>query len=134
LLQPELHHHFVLLDEPELGLHPYALTLLASLVKQAAKRGGQVIVCTQSAALLNEFQPEDIIVVDRQGGESTFHRLGNDGLTEWLENYGLGELWQKNIFGGRPHGEVPSMPPDDVPSTSPPFDAPDPTPPGDAAP
>ena len=101
----------MLFDEPELGLHPYALTLLASLFKQAEKSGRQVIVCTQSAALLNEFEPEDVIVVDRQDGQSTFRRLEKDQLSEWLENYGLGELWQKNIFGGRPHNETGNEPP-----------------------
>lgn len=101
----------MLFDEPELGLHPYALTLLTSLFKQAAKSGRQVIVCTQSAALLNEFQPEDVIVVDREDGQSTFRRLNPADLSEWLENYALGELWQKNIFGGRPHPEVNGAPP-----------------------
>ncbi len=101
----------MLFDEPELGLHPYALTLLASLFKRAAKSGGQVIACTQSASLLNEFEPEDVIVVDRRDGQSTFHRLDKAELSEWLEDYGLGELWQKNIFGGRPHGEAGNGPP-----------------------
>ena len=116
----------MLFDEPELGLHPYAVTLLASLFKRAAKSGGQVIACTQSAALLNEFEPEDVIVVDRQDGQSTFHRLDNAELSEWLEDYGLGELWQKNIFGGRPHGELGNGPPGSdalppkVPNSTPP--------------
>lgn len=101
----------MLFDEPELGLHPYALTLLASLFKRAAKSGRQVIACTQSAALLNEFEPEDVIVVDRRDGQSTFHRLDGPALSEWLEDYGLGELWQKNILGGRPHGEAGNGPP-----------------------
>ncbi len=119
----------MLFDEPELGLHPYALALLASLFKQAARSGGQVIVCTQSAALLNEFEPEDVIVVDREDGQSTFRRLEKANLSEWLENYSLGELWQKNIFGGRPHGdsgngppepETPDAPPSEMPDTPPP--------------
>ena len=112
----------MLFDEPELGLHPYALTLLASLFKQAAKSGGLVILCTQSAALLNEFEPEDVIVVDRQDGQSTFRRLDRANLSEWLENYGLGELWQKNIFGGRPHGDAQNSPPESgKPENSSPF-------------
>ena len=93
----------VLFDEPELGLHPYALTLLGNLFKQAASvRGKQVIISTQSAPLLNEFAPEDVIVVERTNGESTFRRLDSSELSEWLEEYALGELWQKNVFGGRP--------------------------------
>jgi predicted ATPase len=107
LLQPE-RPATVLFDEPELGLHPYALTLLGSLFKQATvfAQGEpfptQVIISTQSAPLLNEFAPEDIIVVERTNGESTFRRLDSVALSEWLEEYTLGELWQKNILGGRP--------------------------------
>lgn len=93
----------VLFDEPELGLHPYALTLLGNLFKQATEaHGKQVIISTQSAPLLNEFAPEDVIVVERTNGESTFKRLDSSDLSEWLEEYTLGELWQKNILGGRP--------------------------------
>ena len=93
----------VLFDEPELGLHPYALTLLGNLFKQASSmRGKQVIISTQSAPLLNEFAPEDVIVVERTNGESIFRRLESSDLSEWLEEYTLGELWQKNVLGGRP--------------------------------
>jgi len=100
----------MLFDEPELGLHPYALTLLAGLFQQAALQHGnrvirQVIVSTQSAPLLNEFSPEDIIIVERSQGQSTFRRLERDDLTEWLKEYALGELWQKNVLGGRPGNE-----------------------------
>ncbi|MGA3188416.1 MAG: AAA family ATPase [Bryobacteraceae bacterium] len=93
----------MLFDEPELGLHPYALTLLGNLFKQVTEADGtQVIISTQSAQLLNEFAPEDIIVVERSNSESTFRRLKPEDLSEWLEDYTLGELWQKNILGGRP--------------------------------
>ncbi|MGA2325696.1 MAG: AAA family ATPase [Bryobacteraceae bacterium] len=97
----------VLFDEPELGLHPYALTLLGSLLQQATEHSGkQVIVSTQSAALLNEFSPEDVIVVERSEGQSVFRRLDPADLIEWLEEeYTLGELWQKNVLGGRPQKE-----------------------------
>ena len=91
----------VLLDEPELGLHPYALNLLAALVKKAATKT-QVIVSTQSAPLLDNFEAEDIIVVERRDGASTFERLASANLAEWLKEYSLGELWQKNVIGGRP--------------------------------
>ncbi len=102
LLQPQP-PATVLFDEPELGLHPYALTLLGNLFKQAASaHGEQVIISTQSAQLLNEFEPEDVIVVERTNGESTFRRLESSQLSEWLEEYTLGELWQKNVLGGRP--------------------------------
>ncbi len=106
LLQPS-RPSTVLFDEPELGLHPYALTLLGNLFKQASVMYGssmptQVIISTQSAPLLNEFAPEDIVVVERINGESKFRRLDSAHLSEWLEDYTLGELWQKNILGGRP--------------------------------
>jgi len=91
----------ILLDEPELGLHPYALTLLAALLKKAATQT-QVIVSTQSAPLLDNFEAEDIIVVERKEGASTFERLSSAKLEEWLKDYSLGELWQKNVIGGRP--------------------------------
>lgn len=114
LLQPML-PPTVLFDEPELGLHPYALTLLANLFRQAATQYGdyvskQVIVSTQSAPLLNEFTPEDVIVVERTEGQSTFRRLESAQLSEWLEEYTLGELWQKNVLGGRPQSEEAHQP------------------------
>ncbi len=104
LLQPHPPDTLIF-DEPELGLHPYALTLLASMIKRAARIGRQVIVCTQSPTLLNEFEPDDVIVIDRRDGQSVFRRQSAGELSEWLEDYNLGEIWQKNIMGGRPHGE-----------------------------
>ena len=109
----------MLFDEPELGSHPSALTLLANLFRQAAVQYGtyvskQVIVSTQSAQLLNEFSPEDVIVVERTQGESVFRRLDSAKLSGWLEDYTLGELWQKNVFGGGPRNEaMPIIPEDD---------------------
>jgi predicted ATPase len=94
----------ILLDEPELGLHPYALNLLAALLKKAATQT-QVIVSTQSASLLDNFEAEDVIVVEREDGASTFKRLSSPDLGEWLKEYSLGELWQKNIIGGRPSND-----------------------------
>ncbi|MCC6366140.1 MAG: AAA family ATPase [Bryobacterales bacterium] len=94
----------LLFEEPELGLHPYALNLLAGLFRKAAT-ASQLIVSTQSVPLLNEFAPEDVIVVDRERGESVFRRLDSAQLSEWLEDYSLGELWEKNVLGGRPRGE-----------------------------
>jgi len=109
LLQPVL-PPTILFDEPELGLHPYALTLLANLFQQAGTQyasyfSNQIVVSTQSAPLLNEFAPEDVIVVERSQGQSTFRRLESTHLSEWLKEYTLGELWQKNVLGGRPQNE-----------------------------
>lgn len=91
----------ILIDEPELGLHPFALDVLAGIMKEAADQT-QLIVSTQSAALLNHFEPEDILVVDRQEGQSTFKRLDRQALSGWLEDYAMGELWQKNVIDGGP--------------------------------
>jgi len=91
----------ILLDEPELGLHPYALTLLAALLQEASTET-QVIVSTQSASLLDHFEAEDVVVVEREDGASSFKRLSSAELEEWRKDYSLGELWEKNIFGGRP--------------------------------
>ena len=103
LLQPEeLQPDTILIDEPELGLHPYAISLLAALVKKASLEK-QVILSTQSVELLNEFAAKDIIVVNQQEGASVFNHLDEEELSDWLaEDYTLGELWKRNILGGRP--------------------------------
>lgn len=100
LLQPQL-PKLIILDEPELGLHPTAISLLAGLLKKASHRS-QVIVSTQSVNLVNEFEPENIIVVDRDQGASIFNTLEADKLEEWLNNYSLGDIWEKNVIGGMP--------------------------------
>ncbi len=102
LLQPaELRPSTIVLDEPELGLHPYAIALLSDMVRKAASQT-QVFLATQSVTLINQFDPEDLIVVDRTGPASTFRRLSADELSAWLEEYSLGDLWEKNVLGGRP--------------------------------
>lgn len=100
LLQPRL-PSTILIDEPELGLHPYAINLLASLLQSAASQT-QVIVSTQSVTLVNQFQPEDVIVVDRIDGRSIFTRYTQVDLDHWLDEYGMGDLWEKNVLRGRP--------------------------------
>ena len=105
LLQPtRLLPSFIILDEPELGLHPYAITMLCALVKQAATRA-QVILATQSPLLLDHFEPEDVLVTERMNGRSEFNRLNRADLEEWLQDYSLGQLWEKNEIGGRPSRE-----------------------------
>jgi predicted ATPase len=100
LLQPIL-PSLILLDEPELGLHPSAITMLGALIKKASIKS-QVIISTQSVNLVNEFEPKDIIVVENKDGQSSFNRLDNENLDSWLENYSIGELWEQNVLGGKP--------------------------------
>ena len=101
-LQPEwLRPKTIVLDEPELGLHPAALNVLAEMVKSASKKN-QVICSTQSIAFANQFEPEDFIVVDQLKGVSTFKRPDKKALVHWLEDYGMGDIWSKNLIGGRP--------------------------------
>ncbi len=91
----------LILDEPELGLHPYAINVIGGLIRSAATNT-QVIVATQSMPLVDCFKPEEIVVVERKGRESEFQRLDASKLQGWLEDYSLSELWEKNVIGGRP--------------------------------
>lgn len=102
LLQPKDDLPDVLiLDEPELGLHPYAIGVVGGLIRGASVQS-QVIIATQSTALVDCFQPDDVVVVEREGRSSVFHRMNSAALGEWLNRYSLSELWQKNVLGGRP--------------------------------
>ncbi len=100
LLQPDP-PSTIIIDEPELGLHPYALSILGSLLRSAASKT-QLILSTQSVQLVNEFSPQDIIAVDRKNDQTVFNNLKDGSLDDWLSDYSLGDLWEKNIFGGRP--------------------------------
>jgi predicted ATPase len=100
LLQPEP-PSLIIIDEPELGLHPYAIEILAELIEATSKKT-QLIVSTQSPALVDYFEPEDIIIVNRSQGASVFKRLNKSELSEWLSDYSMGELWRKNIIMGGP--------------------------------
>ena len=91
----------IIIDEPELGLHPASIVVLAELIQAAAKRT-QVIVATQSPALIDQFAIEDVVVVNRENGASTFRRLKEDDFSGWLEEYSVGELWAKNVINGGP--------------------------------
>ena len=106
LLQPAaLRPRLILLDGPELELHPHAITLLAAMLRQASVES-QLIVATQSPLLLDHFEPEEVLVTDRQDGATTVRRLCAESLKVWLEEYSLGELWEKNELGGRPAPET----------------------------
>jgi predicted ATPase len=102
LLQPvNLLPDTVLIDEPELGLHPYAITILVDIFKQVSETK-QLIISTQSVELINGLMPEDVIVVDQENEASTFKRLSSNELSDWLEDYSIGDLWKQNVLGGRP--------------------------------
>ncbi|MDM8557240.1 AAA family ATPase [Candidatus Parabeggiatoa sp. HSG14] len=100
LLQPHL-PTIILLDEPELGLHPFALNILASIFRKVSINT-QIICSTQSVTFTDNFNIEDIVVVDRVNNHTVFKRLDKDKYDDWLEEYSLGEIWQKNLIGGVP--------------------------------
>lgn len=100
LLQPTK-PSVIIIDEPELGLHPSAIVYLADLIRMVS-RECQIIVATQSVTLLDRFASEDVIVVERSNGESMFRRLTEDELRSWIDDYSLGDLWLKNVLGGQP--------------------------------
>lgn len=91
----------ILLDEPELGLHPYAIRILAEMLEAAATRS-QVLLATQSVSLLNHFAPSQVLVAENTGGASTFTRPDEKALPQWLGEFSRGELWEKNVLGGTP--------------------------------
>lgn len=102
LVQPSTYlPKVIVIDEPELGLHPAALTRIASAMRSVSHYS-QTIVSTQSTAMLDEFEPEHVIVVEQEKAESSFRRLDVAELEAWLEDYSLSELYNKNVLGGRP--------------------------------
>jgi len=102
LLQPDDSlPEIIIIDEPELGLHPYAINVLGGLVRKAAVRC-QLVLATQSVSLVDQFGAEEVITIERHNGPSVFQRLRPEELVEWLKEYTLSELWEKNVIGGRP--------------------------------
>lgn len=104
LLQPQkTMPNVIIIDEPELGLHPFAIAQLAEMIKEAAINT-QVVIATQSPGLVDEFDANQITIIERdEESESTIaKKLNEEDLADWLENYSLSELWDKNVLGGRP--------------------------------
>ncbi len=101
LMQPKL-PKVIIIDEPELGLHPIAINKLSGLIKSAAAKDCQIIVSTQSVTLLNNFEAEDIITVDKEDNQSVFRRLDKGLLSNWINDYSIGELWTKSVIKGQP--------------------------------
>jgi len=88
----------IIIDEPELGLHPFAINKLAGLIQSVASKDTQVILSTQSVELVNCFKPEDVITVDNVNGSSIFERLDSKKLSVWLEDYAVGDMWRQNLL------------------------------------
>ena len=101
LLQSKL-PEVIIIDEPELGLHPAAINKLAALIKRASK-SSQIILSTQSTNLVNCFEPENIIVVDREDEQTVFKRLNPADLSVWMDeyNYSISDMWETNLIGGQ---------------------------------
>ena len=101
LMQPDL-PEVIIIDEPELGLHPFAINKLSGLIRKASATS-QIIISTQSVNFVDNFEPEEIITVDREkNNESVFNRLESENLNNWLSDYTIGDLWQKNVIKGQP--------------------------------
>jgi predicted ATPase len=96
-LQPNL-PDTIIIDEPELGLHPLAIAKLAGMIQSASKKNCQIIVATQSTDLISHFSPDSIITVDQIDGCSKFKRLDANELQEWFEDYTIDDLWKRNII------------------------------------
>ena len=107
LLQPnDSMPNIIIIDEPELGLHPLAIDILSEMINIASKNA-QIFITTQSERLLNHFEPKSIIVINRKKDEfgrycSEFKKLDKEELSIWLEDYALSDMWDSNIIGGRP--------------------------------
>ena len=101
LLPASMKPGILILDEPELGLHPAAENIIGGLIKYAS-RSNQIILSTQSATFIDYFSPEDVIVTEIEDGQSRFTRQSETALARWLERYTLSQIWSKNIIGGRP--------------------------------
>lgn len=104
LLQPEkTMPRVIIIDEPELGLHPYAIDQLIEMIKDASLHA-QIIVATQSPALIDGFDASDVTVIERDEEHqcTVAKKLNGQDYSEWLNEYSLSELWNKNVIGGRP--------------------------------
>ena len=93
--------NLIVVDEPELGLHPHAMLIISGLMR-AASSHAQVLLATQSPTFLDHFNPDEVIVAEEKEQASHYRRVTADELREWLQQYSLGELWQKNVLGGGP--------------------------------
>ena len=91
----------IFIDEPELGMHPSAISLVGSII-DVVSQDCQVILATQSPLLVDEFNLDEIIVFDLKNGKTHIRQLESTEYDHWLKEYSTGQLWQKNVIGGRP--------------------------------
>lgn len=103
LQSPKTMPSLIVIDEPELGLHPTAISILAGMIKKASETV-QVVIATQSPRLLDEFSADKVVVIERDAQQRTsvFKQLSNEQLKAWEDEYTTSELWDKNVIGGRP--------------------------------
>ena len=99
-----------MLDEPELGLHPFALHQLAGMIRSAATGGRRVVLATQSVPLVSLFGVNEIAVLEREAGATVVHRPDPETLAAFLDDYSLGTLWEMNLLGGRPRASDATRP------------------------
>ena len=100
LMEPEPPSTIVL-DEPELGLHPAAIAQLAAIMHQVSP-DVQIIAATQSPTFANQFAWKDFVVVDRVEGASSLRRLSEEEVAPWMADFAMGDIWEKNLIGGQP--------------------------------
>ena len=100
-LPEEMLPTIVVLDEPELGLHPMTIHLLGGMIQSLSVKR-QVILATQSPLLVNSFGLDQLYVLDWQDGQTKVRKLNSEEYEHWLEEYTPGDLWEMNLLGGRP--------------------------------
>lgn len=88
----------IVIDEPEIGMHPKMVEVFAELLQSASEKT-QIIVTTHSPQLVDRVKPEDVVTVTMHEGKTTLERLSKPNLSEWLEHYTLGKLWTMGALG-----------------------------------
>ena len=91
----------LVLDEPELGLHPKAIALVGDMIRAMAE-SRQIILATQSPLLVDVFNLDQVVVLELRDGRTEVNRLPPQEFRAWIGKFSVGEMWQKNLLGGRP--------------------------------
>lgn len=106
LLQQTNPPETIVLDEPELGLHPFAIYQLAEMLHEVASAERKIIVTTQSVTLANQFSLQELALVTRENGATTVNRPESEVYTQWLDDYSVGQMWENNVLNVSPKREV----------------------------